>query len=144
MKKPRYAITRHIFFTNNSPSFGANTFGYDPMALSFEYPRNPSEGYLDIFTIGDYQENQRVELLEFLALAITEFQERQKRLDEIAALKEEIEALKKELAVTDGLLAEYTKVLRTIPACPAHGDLCVPHALRWIAEKIATPENGIP
>jgi hypothetical protein len=41
-------------------------------------------------------------------------------------------ALQEELEVTDRLLEERNQVMEAIPACPAHGNQCVPHALDWI------------
>ena len=53
---------------------------------------------------------------------------------------ETIEALRKELAVTDQLLAARNEVLHAIPECPDHGSECIPHALEWLANaKQALP-----
>ena len=48
-----------------------------------------------------------------------------------------IEDLKKDLAVTEKLLAEQHRVIDAIPPCPAHGNRCVPHAIEWI-ERVKT------
>lgn len=53
-----------------------------------------------------------------------------------------LSALRKELDVTDELLADRQRVLDAIPECPAHGP-CVPHALEWIERaKVAMKANG--
>ncbi len=44
-----------------------------------------------------------------------------------------IKRLKKELALSDVLLKDRSKLLEAIPQCPAHGP-CVPHALEWISQ----------
>lgn len=43
-----------------------------------------------------------------------------------------IKELEKELAVTDELLVERDRLLKTIPECPVHGNQCIPHALEWV------------
>lgn len=47
-----------------------------------------------------------------------------------------IQRLREELDVTDNLLAERTRLLQIIPACDAHGDQCVPHAMEWVRDSI--------
>lgn len=42
--------------------------------------------------------------------------------------------LQKELDVTDKLLEYFQEVIKAIPECPLHGNLCIPHALEWIEE----------
>jgi hypothetical protein len=55
---------------------------------------------------------------------------------------EEIERLKKELRLTDELLAERNRVLEAIPACLIHGSQCIPHALVWIKSHVESePET---
>ena len=49
------------------------------------------------------------------------------------ALIEEIERLRKELAVTDWLLTERERLISAAPFCPTHGK-CVPYALEWISK----------
>jgi hypothetical protein len=44
---------------------------------------------------------------------------------------------REEILVSDKLLAERNRVLSTIPACDAHGDQCVPHAIEWIEQQLA-------
>ena len=52
--------------------------------------------------------------------------------------------LREELDITDKLLAERERVLRSIPECPAHGPGCVPHALDWIEQaKTALTDVGV-
>lgn len=46
--------------------------------------------------------------------------------------EEEINKLKKELALTDKLLQEQYRIMEAIPACPVHGNKCIPHAVEWI------------
>ena len=48
--------------------------------------------------------------------------------------------LREELDVTDKLLATRDALLRTIPACEAHGDQCVPHAEAWVRNSIQVRE----
>ena len=46
------------------------------------------------------------------------------------------------LVETDELerrIAALETVLRAIPACPVHGDLCIPHALGWVRSKLDAP-----
>lgn len=51
----------------------------------------------------------------------------------IKLLQKQNDDLKKELEVTDQILANRQQVLDAIPECPVHGK-CVPHALEWIQE----------
>ena len=48
--------------------------------------------------------------------------------------------LREELDVTDKLLAARDALLRSIPACAAHGDQCVPHAMEWVRDSIRLRE----
>jgi hypothetical protein len=43
-----------------------------------------------------------------------------------------IEALEREVEVDDKLLTEQDRLLDAIPACEAHGNQCVPHAIEWV------------
>lgn len=54
---------------------------------------------------------------------------------EHAILIKKVEELKKELAITDQLLAEQHRVIDLIPECPIHGNRCVPHAIEWITNR---------
>ena len=47
-----------------------------------------------------------------------------------------IAELEAELVVTDKLLEGRNRVMRAIPACEAHGDQCVPHALDWVSDTL--------
>ncbi|HSV84549.1 MAG TPA: hypothetical protein VLK85_35550 [Ramlibacter sp.] len=40
--------------------------------------------------------------------------------------------VEQEVAVADKLLDERNRLLREIPACAAHGDQCIPHAIEWV------------
>jgi hypothetical protein len=65
-------------------------------------------------------------------------------VNENAELTEQITALKKELVVTEKLLDETNRVLMTIPECPAHGKMCIPHALKWIKKvKVVDLEGAV-
>lgn len=50
------------------------------------------------------------------------------------------ENIKKELEITDYLLAENKKVLDAIPQCPIHGN-CNPHAIEWIEKMKLIQQN---
>lgn len=43
-----------------------------------------------------------------------------------------LKTIEDELNTTDKLLDERRKILDAIPACVAHGDQCIPHALEWL------------
>lgn len=47
-----------------------------------------------------------------------------------------IEALEKEVEVDEKLLAERDRLLDAIPACEAHGNQCVPHAIEWVLASV--------
>ncbi len=59
---------------------------------------------------------------------------------------DQIVELQEEIRVSDKILKSWCEVLEAIPPCPAHGSLCVPHALEWIAAAKAamgvTDEEG--
>lgn len=57
------------------------------------------------------------------------------RNDELAQLRARIRDLEQEVAVDDKLLAERDRLLEAIPACDAHGDKCIPHAIEWVMEQ---------
>ena len=44
----------------------------------------------------------------------------------------EIATIREELRVTDQLLTERDRLLKSVPECKAHGDQCVPHAIEWV------------
>lgn len=52
------------------------------------------------------------------------------------ATQAELTRAKAELKVTDALLEERNRLLKTIPACDAHGEQCIPHAIAWVKESI--------
>lgn len=56
------------------------------------------------------------------------------RLEERIAELTEIERL------DDARIADLERVVRAVPPCPLHGNLCIPHALEWIEEH--TPKAG--
>lgn len=45
--------------------------------------------------------------------------------------------LHEEVDLDNKRIAELERVLKAIPACPDHGDLCIPHAMEWIAKARA-------
>lgn len=49
--------------------------------------------------------------------------------------------LREEIEVTDKILAERTRVLEAVPPCDLHGSLCIPHALDWVADRMAEPDH---
>ena len=55
------------------------------------------------------------------------------RQSQIVTLQKQLARAQAEIAVDDGLLAAYRKVLALIPECAGHGG-CLPHAEDWIAE----------
>jgi len=56
---------------------------------------------------------------------------KEKKIDRLKQRNGELEA---ELKVADKLLETRNELLKFIPACEAHGDQCVPHALEWISK----------
>lgn len=56
----------------------------------------------------------------------------------------EVDAIRKELEVTEQLLNERQRVLDAIPECPGHGRNCVPHALAWIEKMLRTKQSTQP
>ena len=56
-------------------------------------------------------------------------------LNMLIKLGKRICQLEEEMEVMEKLLAERNRVMHAIPACKAHGDQCVPHALEWIAKR---------
>jgi hypothetical protein len=52
--------------------------------------------------------------------------------DRLRHHRDDRDALKENLRITEALLDERERVLRAIPECPAHGAACVPHALEWV------------
>jgi len=63
------------------------------------------------------------------------------RLERNRELNAQIEALAKEIKVDDELLAERDRLLDAIPACEAHGNRCVPHAIEWVRAALAAKEE---
>jgi hypothetical protein len=63
------------------------------------------------------------------------------RLEWNRELNAQIEALAKEIKVDDELLAERDRLLDAIPACEAHCNRCVPHAIEWVRAALAAGEN---
>lgn len=39
---------------------------------------------------------------------------------------------KEQIRLDDERIRELEKVIKEIPECVAHGDLCLPHAIEWI------------
>lgn len=56
--------------------------------------------------------------------------------DAFQALHKRIKELEEEVKIGDRLLAERTKLLRMIPACPEHGEDCVPNAMEWVQDVL--------
>lgn len=54
----------------------------------------------------------------------------------LEAAEKENKRLAEELAITDKLLAASDEVVKSIPACPVHGEMCKPHAKEWILSAI--------
>lgn len=57
--------------------------------------------------------------------------------EEIEQLKNEVAELTRETQADNTIIADYKRVLDAIPACPAHGSDCVPHAVEWV-ERVKT------
>jgi hypothetical protein len=53
-------------------------------------------------------------------------------MSELDDLKKQIEELKAEIIITDKLLEERHRIMDEIPACPVHGNRCVPYAIEWV------------
>jgi hypothetical protein len=61
-----------------------------------------------------------------------------------AYVAQQLAEVREELVLTDKLLAERNRLLQAIPACPAHGSECVPHAIEWVQaakEALAAAEQ---
>jgi hypothetical protein len=54
--------------------------------------------------------------------------------DELWEALDEIEALREEIDLDNKRIAQLERVLKAVPACPDHGELCIPHAIGWIAK----------
>lgn len=50
---------------------------------------------------------------------------------EVVRLEARIAALTEEISLDNVRIAGLEGVLRVIPACQMHGDLCIPHAIEW-------------
>lgn len=50
----------------------------------------------------------------------------------ISLLRQKIEDLEEDRRITEHLLEEKHRLLKAIPACEIHGEMCVPHAIEWI------------
>lgn len=48
----------------------------------------------------------------------------------------ELAELREEIALDNKRIAELERVLKAIPGCPDHGELCIPHAMEWIAKAL--------
>ena len=57
--------------------------------------------------------------------------------ERVERLTKENEELKAEMRVSDELLEDRNRILKSIPPCEAHGDQCIPHAMEWI-QKVKT------
>lgn len=55
----------------------------------------------------------------------------------VLCLETENALLREEVAIDDKIIAERQRVLEAIPPCELHGRHCVPHALEWIADRVA-------
>lgn len=55
--------------------------------------------------------------------------------------EDDLEQIKEYVRVTEKVLANYQSVLEAIPACEAHGDLCVSHAFDWIKARLSMSQN---
>lgn len=58
------------------------------------------------------------------------------KMEEILKLQQKIKDLEEELSIIEKLLEERNKLLTTIPACPLHGNECVPFAIDWVKEML--------
>ncbi|WP_454869575.1 ead/Ea22-like family protein [Pseudomonas putida] len=58
-------------------------------------------------------------------------------IDEIDQLKVQNEELKQNVYYSDQIIETRTRLLKSIPPCPVHGDECVPHAMEWVASALA-------
>jgi hypothetical protein len=59
---------------------------------------------------------------------------------ELAYTRYALAKAEREIDINDKLLAERERVLNEIPACPVHGNSCIPHALEWIEKTKAALE----
>ena len=50
----------------------------------------------------------------------------------ISFLRQKIKDLEEGRRITEHLLEEKHRLLKAIPACEIHGEMCVPHAIEWI------------
>lgn len=53
-------------------------------------------------------------------------------LADFAQLKAENAELKQNVFYSDQIIETRNRLLKSIPACPVHGDECVPHAQEWV------------
>ena len=53
---------------------------------------------------------------------------------------DEIRSLREEVMLADKRIAKLEELLYRIPACPAHGEACIPHALLWVNQVRARGE----
>lgn len=65
--------------------------------------------------------------------------EAQRGLGEVMAAVDRLVAaeladLREEVDLDNKRIAQLERVLKATPSCPDHGDLCIPHALEWIAK----------
>ncbi len=56
-------------------------------------------------------------------------------IEELVHAQEVEKGLKEELKIADGLIETGNQLLEMIPACPAHGSQCIPHALDWVIAR---------
>lgn len=54
-----------------------------------------------------------------------------------------LDMVEKELKVSSEIIESRGKVLQAIPACEAHGEFCIPHAIEWIKSRgeVRVPEK---
>jgi hypothetical protein len=58
--------------------------------------------------------------------------EKMTALVSLAIIKKYIDELRQEIAIDNSLIEERNSLLAAIPACPIHGETCIPHARAWI------------
>lgn len=114
--------------------------GMQPIGWIFIDPVTGRRATLDYFGRVQWWEIDRSGRMHAQAARIAELEQHISRVEsergDLRAARDEawarIEKLESEIAVDDKLLAERDRLLNTIPACPAHGAGCVPHAIAWV------------
>lgn len=106
----------------------------DPTAGQLSYMIRDLSMYLT-----QYSSPQKRRLLLQTAIELERLQAVEAGITELSWLQAadpSLAELQEELRITDKLLEGREQVLRAVPACPAHGNACIPHALEWLQRAV--------